>query len=116
MTENATNVANPATVIEGVCAPIAGEEENYLAFFDGRTLGATRLLPGVETLPWNIETAFQYPDDPRFAEVLIEYRIRTGRRFPPAYRVRIDVRFEPVPDDEAAKLWESLKRKVDEDP
>jgi hypothetical protein len=113
-------------VIEGVCVPVSGYEEDYLDFFgkaadEGRNLGVCGLVRMTGAVPtnWSEATAFDMallaePDEygtSTWKELREEYQQREGRKFPPLYRVKIKVEVEQVPDEEAEKLWhERAKR------
>jgi hypothetical protein len=107
-------------VLDGVCVPVSGEEDNYLDFF-GKTAGEESILgvcglmrmAGAVSTDWSEATAFDMallaePDEygsSFWKKQREEYQQREGRKFPPLYRVKIKVEVEQVPDEEAEKLW-----------
>lgn len=92
--------------VQGVFVPVSGQEENFLlALHQGATddVSATSLFPGVSPLREHIANAFE---EPLFWPEEVEaYRREKGRKYPPAYRVKISVEWEQVPDEEAEALW-----------
>jgi len=92
--------------VQGVFVPVAGEDENFLlALHKGATddVSATSLLSGVRPLRAHIASAFEDPS--YWPEEVEAYRREKGRQYPPAYRVKISVEWEQVPDEEAEALW-----------
>lgn len=90
--------------IEGVFVPVAGEEENYLLSLSAKDdVCATNLLPGVLPLRSHMASAFEEPSS--WPEEVEAYHREKGRAYPPAYRVRISVEWEQVPDEEVEALW-----------
>jgi hypothetical protein len=108
-------------IVEGVCTPVGGYEEDYLAFLAQDTdenVGCCQLMEraGVGMLDQSTLQAFRYEkvdEETRFGGDLMwesgreEYRKSTGRTYPPLYRVRVEVKAERIPDDEAEKLWKA---------
>jgi len=112
-------------VVEGACTPVSGYEEDYLVFFSqdqDENVGCCDLMEraGVELLDHSALQAFRYEkvdEAERFdgnlmwAEAREEYRKETGRQYPPLYRVRIEVKAERIPDDEAEKIWKAYAKR-----
>lgn len=99
-------------VIEGVCAPVAGEDDNLLLFLEAapRSLSATDLISEENRVPYQLAVAYEHADDPRFNKYIHGYERDTGRKSPPAYRIKITVEVEELSDDEAAEAWRSIQR------
>ena len=96
--------------LEGTGLAVSGYEEDYLDFGPG-FVGITDLVTraaGVGSPDWSVLTAFEYCDSPaseNWQETADGYRLSTGRKWPPVYRVRIHIEAEELSPDEADAWW-----------
>lgn len=104
-------------VVSGI-GHVYGDVESPAAVIDGNQVSVVSIASdlGAEVPDWSEVTAFEAtradPDDPDGAESIAywsehiaEYRERTGREFPKAYRLRVTVEVGELSDDETRAYW-----------
>jgi hypothetical protein len=91
--------------------PVSGHEENYLLIDDQSTLTISQLLAkqGIKSISWQEATAFERreddPDD-HFLQYRQQYIKRSGRKFPPVYKIKFNITSEQLSDEDAKEFWE----------
>ncbi len=94
----------------GIAAAFRGYDEDYLKF-DGNeddVVGMTETIEaaaGVKSPDWSTMTAFEHRESPRWQTYIDTYRKATGRKWPPVYRVTIQIEAEALSDDETEEYW-----------
>lgn len=96
--------------IKGIGHAYSGEEENVLVV-DGKYHGIANLLEmaDAEVLYWMTASAFELEHcKERFSDwksYRTEYRAEEGREYPRAYRVKVSLELEELPEEEAVAYW-----------
>lgn len=109
--EEAMSEATKACIEGDGVAIYGNESDEYLDLDDCEPMGIAELFEkvGGESAPESICHLFRYAD--LHEERLQAYRAETGRQFPKAYRVKISVELEELPDDETEAFWKRRQRK-----
>ena len=108
--------------IEGVGTPVGGQEEDWLLLFadtkhKSDSFGICRLLRKAGAVPTQcgvVDSFRSIHNEPFFMGKVEEYRVTSGRRYPPVYRVRLHALVEEVGGEEAAKYWRDFADPKDE--
>jgi hypothetical protein len=90
--------------------PVSGHEENYLLTDDHQTIAMSQLLArqGIKAISWQEATAFERrEDDPDdyFLKYRQQYNLRSGRKFPPVYKIKFNITAEQLSDKDAEEFW-----------
>jgi hypothetical protein len=100
--------------IQCVGIGIKGYEEDYLRPFDGRLISITSLLSkaGATNIDTRTLDFFEIidPSFPRWEEYKKEYRDKSKRQYPPAYKVKITVEVEKISDADSDELWKNIAK------
>lgn len=95
--------------------PVIGHEEDYIRGLEPLAgFGVSQLIEkatGMDPASWSESTAFEYPTEKQWKREIKSYRKRTGRKYPPIFKMKFSVQAEKLPEAKISAYWRGVEKK-----